>query len=96
MVWNSCSGTTFHIFLDYDLHHVLHQKPEIFYFELGGTELDSSMDPDYLVHLVWNTAESLLHNNVKLIIFGEVFDTQQDKIFHLMNIISSFSILTMY
>ncbi len=76
-------------FLDYYLHHLLQQKPEIIYFELGGNELDSSIDPDYLVHLVLNTTESLLHNNTELIIFGEVFDMQLDKTFQLMNIISS-------
>ncbi len=74
----------------------LQQKAEIIYFDLGSNELDSIMEPDYLVHLVLNTTKSLLHNNVKLIIFGEVFDTQQDKTFQLMNIISSFNILAMY
>lgn len=45
---------------------------EVVYFELGGNELDSDMDPYVLCEQALNIAQGLLDNGSSLIILGEV------------------------
>ncbi len=70
--WHGRGGNTFQGFLEFDLHHVLSANPEIVYFELGCNDLDSNISAETIATLALDTAESLLANNVKLVIFGKV------------------------